>query len=452
MTPVGDKPGCRGLRGPFCPIRTRRRRFAFALLGFLLVTFYVQGQVLRLGPFDLFAVGKLDAVYTTNVERERKSEAKDEMEDYYVIAALELNSEAYISYSTTLSLESGVAWEKHFVREDLDNSSAPFGRLSIESRTELRSLTFGAFFRWEKTSESAENLYIPGGRSSKTRNPQTLLSYGAAGSWEGGPFRLFGDYETSRRRYEKERFKDGDEDTTTIKWGTSWRILENLGARYENEYRKMEQVNKEDSDAEWEQTERIMVDWRLRLVQRPEITYSFGLEKEDTDQEEGEWEFRHDFTARDQIEFNPRLRFAAFANYSIENNKEDDDISFTYGASLDHEISYSARQNFSVSREPRATFGSTKDTDTTSLRYNFTKLDLFIADLSLNLGIGYEINRPVEAPEERLWTYSVKLSHERALSRRLLRKISYDYSRETSNIEEEPLVEHRVTWSYEYLF
>ncbi|MCS6771382.1 MAG: hypothetical protein NZ740_05080 [Kiritimatiellae bacterium] len=412
----------------------------------------LRAQILRIGPFDLFAVGRLDAVYTTNVERQRESEATAEMEDYYLIAGLEMNSEAYVSYSTTLTLETGVAWEKHFVREDLDNSTAPFGRLSLESKTDLRTLDINAFFRWEHMSESAETVYIPGGRSSKTRNPNTLMSYGGGVAWENDPFRLFADYEFTSRRYEKEEFQEGDEDQTTFRWGGNWQIRENLGARYENERRLTERVNSPDAEEDWETTERIMLDWRLRLIRRPEFTYSVGLQKEDTDEEEGAWEFRHEFAIRDQIDITPRLKLAGQAMYSIEDNEEADDINFTYGATLDHEISYTARQSLSLTREPRATFGSTKDTDTTSIRYNFSKIDLFIADLSLNLGIGYEINRPADGPEERMWTYNAKLEHERALSRRLLRKLSYDYSRETSNLDEEPLVEHRVTWSYEYQF
>jgi hypothetical protein len=409
-------------------------------------------QFLRLGPFDFLAASRLDAVYTTNVERERESEAQAEMEDYYIVAALALESEADISYSTRLTLDTGVAIEKHFVREDLDNSTAPFGRLRLASKTELRALTLQASYSWERASESQQDVVILGGRSRKTRNPHTRIDYGASIDWVGGPFSADASYEFSQKRHEKERFKDLDEDRTTYKWGLGWRILDNLGVKYDNERRLTERVSIPDDDPEWETTERITVNWRLQFLRKPEVTYSFGLEKEDTQDQEGEWEMIHDLLIRDDIEFNSRLRLSLQAAYSYEDNPEDDDISFTYGAFLTHDISQTARQMLSAMREPRETLGSTTDTDTTSFSYNFMKTDLFIRNLNFNFGASYEINRPVEGPEERITSYDVRLFHEAAYSRRLVRTASYDYSFERSNLIDEDLVEHRVTWSYEYTF
>ena len=412
----------------------------------------VHAQILRVGPFDFFAVAKLDAVYTTNVERERKSEAQGEMEDYYLIAALELASIADISYSTTLTLDTGIAVEKHFVRDDLDNSTAPFGRLRLASKTELRNLTLNAGYSWERASESTPDVVIVGGRSSKTRNPQTRIDYGAGVDWKGGPFSAGASYDFSQKRHEKEQFKDLDEDRTTYKWGLGWRILDNLALGYENERRLTERVSVPDDDPEWETTERITVDWRLQFLRKPQVVYTFGIEKEDTQDKKGEWEMLHELSLRDEIEFNSRLRFSYQAIYAYEENPEADDIRFSYGAQLSHDISYSARQTFSANREPKQTLGSTLETDTTTFRYNFTKSDLFLPNLNFLFGAGYQITRPVDGPEEKILNYDLRLFHEAAYSRRLIRTFAYDYSFENSNIIEEDLVEHRVTWSYEYTF
>lgn len=409
-------------------------------------------QLLRLGPFDIMAVGRLEGVYTTNVERQRPGEADAEMEDYYLLSELELTSEAFISYSTTLSLDSGVAVEKHFVREDLDNSKAPFGRLRLASRTETRHLKAEAYVSWEKTSESAEDVFIPGGRSRKTRNPNSTFEYGADVDLELGPFTFFGNYEFSSRRYDKEQFKDLDEDRTTYGGGARWQFLEDARLNYEYRRELVERVGDPEDEPEWKTTQTITVDWRIRLLERPQLTYSFGLQKEDTDQEEGDWEITHNVSLSEALEIYRNPRVTVNASYSYERNPEEDDIAFLYGALVEHEISYTARQTFSVTREPVETLGSTAETDTTTFRYNFTKEDLFIRNLRLRLGAGYEINRPVEGPEERTTRYEANLTHEVALTRRLLRKLSYDYSFEKSSEQEENLVEHRVTLSYEYLF
>ncbi len=409
-------------------------------------------QFLRVGPFDFTAVSTLEAVYTTNVERERESDATEEREDYYLILALDLVSAADVSPSTTLRLDTGVAVEKHFVRDDLDNSEAPFGRVRLESETELRYLTVYGAAGWEKTSQSATDVALPAGQSSKTRNPQQRTDYKVGAGWKGGPFSAGAEYMFERRRYEKEEFKSTDEDLTTVSWDAGWKVRENLTLIYDYERKRTERVNIPDDDPEWKETERITLDWGVRIIKRPELTYSLGVEKEDTDEKEGEWEPIHDFALRDDIEFNSRLRLAWNALYSYEDNPEDDDIRFTYGARIDHDISWSLSQQFSATREPRETLGSTAETDTTRFDYSLNKSDLFIFNLSARFGAGYEISKPPDGETENILTYDFNLKHEAALSRRLMRTLAYDYSYEESNLNDEILDEHRVSWSYEYTF
>lgn len=409
-------------------------------------------QFLRLGPFDFTSVAHLDAIYTTNVEGERESEAKAEREDYYLIAGLDLRSRAEMSPSTELSIDTGVNVEKHFVRDDLDNSKSPFGRFQIASETELQHLTLSGRATWERKSESADDVVFTGGKSGKTRNPSETFDYFAGADWEGGPFIAGASYEFNRERYDKEEFQNGDKDETTINWYVGWQILENLKLRYEMERTRTEQVNDPDDEPEWKTTETVNLDWNVQFLERPKLTYSLGAEKEDTDEEDGEWELTHDINVVDQFQINPRMLLALQAAYSYEDNPEEDDISFTYGARLTHELSSTMRQQFSADREPKETFGSTTDTDSTTYGYSLDKQDLFIFGLRFAGSVTYEINKPVTGPEEKILSYDALLEHSAELSRRLKRIVSYMYTYEDSSIEDEILDEHRVTWSYEYSF
>ena len=255
-----------------------------------------------------------------------------------------------------------------------------------------------------------------------------------------------------RRRYEKEEFKSTDEDLTTISWDAGWKMRENLSLKYDYERKRTERVNIPDDDPEWKETERITLDWDVRLLKRPELTYSLGVEKEDTDDKDGEWEPIHEVGLRDTVEFSSRLKLDWNALYAYEANPEDDDIRLTYGATLSHDISWTLRQQFSATREPRETLGTTTETDTTTYRYALDKSDLFIPNLMALFRVSYQITKPPAGETEKLLTYDFGLKHEMAYSRRLLRIFSYDYFREDSNLNDEILEEHRVSWAYEYTF
>jgi hypothetical protein len=53
---------------------------------------------------------------------------------------------------------------------------------------------------------------------------------------------------------------------------------------------------------------------------------------------------------------------------------------------------------------------------------------------------------------EKTWTYTGDLTWTRKVSRKMERAISYRYRRESSDVEDEDLQEHRVTVSYIYSF
>jgi hypothetical protein len=228
-----------------------------------------------------------------------------------------------------------------------------------------------------------------------------------------------------------------------------------MAVKYRNELTKTTLINNpEESDNEWLETETISFDGSLELIKRPRVTYSLGVEKEDTQDEEGEWEPRHAFSISDDADITPKLHLSAHAQYDIEQDKEEDDISFTYGVTLDHEISSTASQSLLFEREPVDTFASSTETDSTTYRYEFTKNDLFIYNLTFNFSATFEINEPLggESPTEETWTYDASLRHTTLISRNIERSLAYEYSLENSNLFEEDIEEHRVTLTYRYAF
>lgn len=409
-------------------------------------------QMLRLGPFDIDSRARVEAVYSSNVERERKSESTAEREDYYLIYGMDFFGDAPISPSTALRLDTGFAIEKHFVRDDLDNSSSPFGRLSLVSATELRRLLISGSARWERKSESTDDVVIPGARSSKTRNPSEVVEYGVKADWDNEVFYWGVGYRSSRERYEKEEFKDGDKDETEYTWRAGLRLTDNLSLKYDGSRKYTTQVGTPGAEEEIQTKQDIAIPWTFTVAGHFQLMIAAGYKKEDTKEEEGDWTYKHDFGVRDAYDISQWLKLSYGATYSIEEQPEEDDVKFQYDAVLSHEPTSTMKQSLSASREPRQTFGSTQDTDAQKYSYVLTRDDFLIRDLNFGFSYGYEINKTPGEPEEKIKKLSVSLRHRAELSYRLSRELSYIYDRENSNLQPEVLDEHRVTWSYVYAF
>lgn len=448
-----------------------------------------RAQFLRIGPFDFNAVGKLEGIYTTNVEGEREEEPEEqaggegqpavveeeEWEDYYYVASLALNSKADLTPNTEVNLDTGIAWEEHFNRPDLNNSSQPFGRASLDTATRMRHLELRANVQYERTLKSEEGVYDPLRR--KTRDPQTSFSYGADLLYEYASLRLAGGYAFSQERHDEEEFQDADQDETTWDFNADWAIGARLNVDYKYERTKTEELDEPEPDegqaapagedvaeepAEWEESQSVGL--RFRILKRPDIGYQFAYEKDGDE----DWEATHtlDIRGDEPILETPTVTVKVNADYSYEKDPEDDDITFTYGASVEHRISRTATHSLTAKREPAETLGSSADTDEISVAYRLTKDDLFIYNLSLSLNVGFTRSEPMAetppaetetadadaAPVEESWDYGVQLRHVRILTRKLQRAIQYSYSLEESNLEDEPLEEHRVILTFEYLF
>ncbi|MCP5487546.1 MAG: hypothetical protein H7A43_02765 [Verrucomicrobia bacterium] len=424
-------------------------------IALMVVGFPVIGhaQFLRLGPFDFDATTSLEGIYTTNVEEQYPSEQTAEPEDYYFIWSLDLMSSTAFNPNTTVDLNFGTSIEKHLNRPDLDNSENPFGHFNLRVETDLNRYLLYGEVSYERNSDSSDfsNTFFPDTKT-KGRKVSSLFEYGAGIDWEYNQFYAGASYEYSEDRYDDAEFQIGDKDTETMEYHFGVQLLSNLSLGYEYETEDTTLVREPPPNTTTKKTQKIAIDWDVKIIERPELTYSFGVEKEDQDGEEGEWEPIHTFRLSDEREIASNLKYDYFASYEIEQTPEADDIAFEFGGGIEHQVSPSLSHRFTARKQPVDTFGSTEDTDETEFEYSLDKRDLIIQGGYLTASATYTIDRPVRGPEERTWEYEVNLGHEAQLTSRLSRTWEYSYTREDSDLVDELLEEHRFTLTLKYDF
>lgn len=447
----------------------RFTRVIFGLLVFPVATF---AQVLHLGPLDFDAKARTEAVYTTNVEQERRSEATDDREDMYFVVGLDLKGSASVQPRTELTLETGVAVEKHMNREDLDNAENPFGSFRVASKTEAgRATLINAEAHYERVSESEDDSYdlptrtkaTPDGGSEtvsvnrKKRKVHDAFGYSADGAWEWKRLSLNGGYTVESERYEEEEAQIDDQDESTLTFGAIVELTSILSLTYDYEITKTETINQEDDWEGWEETQTIGLDLTVFESDLATFIYTLALEKEDQQEEEGDWEPVHGFQLSGAVLDRPRFSLTYTMNYDYEENPEENDISFTYDINASHDITESIKHSLSLSREPYNTLGSTEDTDNTTYSYDITFSEFIIQNMELGFSASYEIDKPMgpavgSAETEKTMIYGLRLEHSRQVTEKIEQRIAYTYDYEDSNLEEELLEEHRIALTYEYTF
>lgn len=424
------------------------------LLAGLTLPSNARAQFLRVGPFDFTAKAKVGLNWSDNVDGVRPVEQDKRPDDFYLTWSFDLNSATPAGRDGLLTLDAGVEAEDYFRRDDLD--TADLGRIRAELTKSMRRLKLNTFVGWEHTLEMEEDVYYPG-ISRFRRNPHTLTEYGGGAEWIRAPLTLKADYEFARERYDYEEFRIADNDETTISMTAEWRFGNIGDISYELEKTLTEYVQQSDDNPEWTTTEKILVnlDQPFRLFRRPQVTLSLGVEKEDDLEtgKKGEWDPIYTLDIKDSWELGSRLTLSANANYEYDQDPEGDDIiGWTYLVKLDHEVTPQIRHGLAFEREPRDTFNSRSETDTTTYTYTLRISDIITDGLSFTLDSSYERNQPLDGPEERITTHELKLAHTREISRRLRRSFTYTYSLEESNLEDELLIINLVEWVYSYDF
>lgn len=418
-----------------------------------------RAQFMRVGPFDVDITAQIDAIYSSNIDRVRPSEADEEMSDYYLKGILSFDADADLTRHIKMAAGFSLEQEKHFRRSDLDDRkrSDPFGKVDISTDLEFGHYTLDLFYLHESTYEYKQGQFIEGPR--KKRTYRRSDDAGARLNWQRGRLRWFASAEESRDRYVEDEYKDGDENQTTLDAGITWDVTKRVRAFASHNRTRKQLLNQPDSYDGWD--DKTSIGLTMLLIKEPQFTYSLAMEKSKSQGEDIGWQPAHTFNLMDEFDITKTLKLTVDAAYDIKKERGPNEIGFTYGATLAHDIARTARQTFRASREPADTFGSTADTDSTKFDYSFTKQDLFIYGLSLNLGVQYSIDKPMGSDEgaeavdretERTWTYRGALSWQRKVSRKLDRTVTYEYQREKSNLENEAMQEHRVTLSYVYRF
>ncbi|MFH0953352.1 MAG: hypothetical protein V1873_03380 [Verrucomicrobiota bacterium] len=452
-------------------IAVKRAAAAVALL--CMSSVRVDAQFLRLGPLDFDAVASLEGVYTTNVDGARPSQTTKEQEDYYMVAALNLKSSSSVLRNSTLDVDTGIAVEKHAKRKDLDTLSEPFGNARIDNTTRSGRYTLHLNAFMGKTARTQQGTYISG--TFMKRDVNTVSGYGAELTWVRGKIRWQARGSYARERHQDPEFQTGDRNSKDLGFGAAWTFSKRVSLRYDYSRSRTVTINEPDSYSGWDESQNAGLE--VRLLTRPLLTYALGVENQMSQGVQEGWEPTHTLAISDTRSLSKKLSLSADATYRKEQTKDVNDISFTYSVSMNHALSRTARQELRLTREPVNTFGSTIDTDSTTVDYSFQKADLFMYHLNLVLGISYARNKPLGAPPppvvtsaesmavetastevapsgeaEETWTYSASLSYDRKVSRKLSRSLAYGYSYEESNFVDEPLEEHRVTLTYKYAF
>lgn len=439
--------------GQYCGMNRKAGTIWRVLTCLMAVSGVASAQVLRLGPLDVDADVGVKGVYTTNVEGERPSEATESREDYYFVTSLDLQGHTRLSPGTKINLETGVAYEKHFKRPDLNNSKDPFGKFKLDAETEFRHSTFNGIVDISRNSESKEDMFIPGDK--KKRAPYNEFEYGVGWAWAYRALQAGASYNFDRTRYDDEEFQEsGDKDETTIDVSFSWALTKRFHLEYTYERKLDDYVYPQGADADDDDWEvKSLIDLRYDLFEKPYLSLYVGYTKDSEETETEEWYPTVGVDFKALLIDTDRWSFDVSAEWKYVEDVPDDS-KVTFSADLKNQISRTAEQSLSATQEPVDTFGSNKDTDQTTVAYRFKKSDLFIYNLTLTAGVKWQEDRPTEedSETERTWTYDVGLNHTRAITRKLRRELRYLYKCEDSNLETELLDEHRVELEFIYSF
>lgn len=431
-----------------------RGRFAHAIpLIVLSVTSYftpdASAQFLRLGPFDFTGTLTVKGVYATNVDGVRdppEGSTAEELErkDYFLVVDLSLASHTQLTPGTKLDIDTGYTVERHANRPDL-NDEAPF-RVKVMGEKDTGALIFNAYAGISREAEFTRG--VSPGRSSK-RDPNETIEYGGGAIWRREPHLVELSYGKTRERHLRDEDKLGDKDEEDLSLRAASAITKRLSVTATGTRSETTVIETDATLTEYTYFAGLL----YQVMRKPNIGYSFGFEREDTESANpfvGRWDPKHTISIQDEWKLEERLLLQLGASYSIEMNPERDDIEFQYNGRLTHDISHTAVQEFSFRREPAATFGSTTDTDTTTLDYILRKSDLFLFNLDGTAGVTYQIEKPLDGETEKTTTYKVGLQYLRQLSRKLAQIYAYDYNKEHSTLFDDDIVEHVYSIAFEY--
>ncbi len=401
----------------------------------------------KLGSVDFTLSAAVKLVHTTNVEGLRDSETDLEQEDYFAVYSLQLAGEGDLDPQSKLSVGSSLSWERHGRRKDLDNESEPFGDLNVKYETEIGRFDVLLSGVYNKTAQRQEGVFISGSRKQRVIN--TVSGYDVGLRYDWTRLSASATYGYRQDRYDEDEFKEGDQNKYNVGFDAVWKAHPQYSFFYRFGKDKTELVNKPGSFSDWDETQSAGVEWRM--LTDPDLRYSLAYEKVEEDGE-GDWQPVHRLRITDDYDISRTMNLRLGAEYTYREEPLENEVAFRYDARLFHKLGPRADHSLTMVREPRDTFGSTGDTDSTNWRYAFNLQDLLINDLNLTLGLSRSIDKPRDGPTEKSWRRDLKLSHTRQLTRKISRSLSYTYYEEDLDRTDEVLDEHRFEAMFVYVF
>lgn len=412
---------------------------------------FAQASVYRIGGFDFTLSGSLALNYSSNVdgaypEEEKANYSKD---DFYLVPSLTLSgAPVRINPVTTLTIGGTVGYEKYFERHDLDTETYN-ANLALNSNLRFLSLNAAAIFE-RSTENSEDETYKPGGYS---RDPQETQEFSAGATWANGPVTAAITADYSRERHDYEEYKGSDQDEFTWDFNLNVALNQWISLYWTHSYDWTHTILDDTKETEIEDD--FGVSFANSFGRHPQIALSVAMEKESGNKvEDGKnWKPVFDISVTDAYDLTKYVSIAAGLSWS--DDKEEDEVSFTYNANLTHRLPPYIVQSFAFTQEPLDTFGSDAETASTSFTYTLGISPFFLKGLSFNGSADYTIDKSQDksSPTEYTTTYNAGLAHTRSLSRKLSRTLSYNYSWENSNFHHDGAnVEHLVTYQLNYLF
>lgn len=451
------------------------------------------GQTFRLGPFNMNMIGNVDLAYDSNVDdiaEEEESKPGYARSDFYWMPRLTISSEQVpMRPSTTLNLSASVAYQYYFERLDLNTETY---NLMANFQTTHPRLKLNGTASAVYDIESMEHEYVPGGSK---RDPMLTHMANLAASWQYRRLRLESAASFTRERHDYEEYWEGDNDETVLSvggyleamaklslnaswqktvttfiledqttdeevlsWGANWNLFSWGGPYYTWENTRTVVRPSADETDDTEITFGISGSIPVEFLRRPKITYSIGYQYEEVTDPNGEvtrtWEPVHTITVADEYPITKTVLLTGNATWS--DDVDADEVEFTYNIQLSQQIGPRANHSLSFTQEPRPTFGSTSDTETTTYGYSLSIGDLVFYNLTFSCGATYEESTPLgvmDAKTEKTTNLTAGLSHTRPLTRKLDRTLSYVYTWEESNFDEMgPTIKHLVTYGLAYRF
>ena len=413
------------------------------------------GESFKLGPFTLHPSASVTLGYDSNVDDVYPEEEDPNYQtgDFFIKPGISLMADAlHLRPATTVNLSGSWAYEKYFKRKDLDTDTY---NLTAGFDTALQFLTIsGGVTAERKTEHAKDEVYYPGGTS---RDPYNTIDAFIKGMLTIRKLRLEAGEEYNRETHDLDRFKENSKVEVTTTAGAYYDFTDWMSAfyTYERVYTEYLESNQRSTT---EITHEVGIGGVApkSILRRPDVTWTVGMIREDKDDgKEVEWKPKYTLGGADTYQLAKYLSLSWNVSWDSEKQEDDDDVGFTYGATLMHVWGPYVTQSASYKREPLDTMGSTVDTDTTTYGYTLSIANFFFKGVSAMYAFTYEIAEPQDKSSgtERTTTHEFSLMHSRQLTKRLSRSMGYSYKWEKSNFHHDgPKQKHLVEYMLNYTF